>query len=408
MSKCIVVGGGAAGMTAAYFASFTKEVVLLEKNDKLGKKIFITGKGRCNITNDCEDTEFFKNIVTNSKFLYSAYYQFTQQNMMQLLENAGCRLKTERGNRVFPVSDHSSDVIAALGTLLKKQKVQIRLHTEVKKLVTENETITGVILNSGEKIEAEDVILATGGRSYPSTGSTGDGFSFAYKTGHQLVKTRPALIPLVIQQEWCRQLQGLSLKNVKLTLKNEKKILYQDFGEMIFTHFGVSGPIVLSASSFYQKLNEGKEAELTLDLKPALEEQQLDNRLIREFEENHNKQFKNSLGNLFPAKLIPVMIILSKIDPQKPVHEITREERKSFVHLIKNLSMTVTGTRPIEEAIITQGGVAVKDINPSTMESKRIKHLYFAGEMIDTDALTGGFNLQIAWSTGALAGNSIQ
>lgn len=424
MKKIMVIGGGAAGMMAAVAAAENKnnKVTLLEKNEKLGKKLFITGKGRCNVTNEADMEAFFANVCTNEKFLYSAFYQYDNQSVMSFLEKAGCPLKVERGERVFPVSDHSSDVISAFGRELKKAGVEICLNTEVTELLTEagfaeadhGETpcaevppaIAGVKLANGKILKADAVIVCTGGVSYPGTGSTGDGHHFAEATGHRIIECRPALVPLETAEGWCRDLMGLSLRNVGLRMVSGKKEIYHGFGEMLFTHFGVSGPLVLSASSFYAKQKKG-DVKLYLDLKPALDEEQLDKRLLRDFEENKNKQFKNSLGGLFPARLIPVMIALSGIHPDKKVNEITREERRGFVSLIKNLPLTVTKTRSFAEAIITQGGVSVKDVNPSTMESKKVKGLYFAGEVLDLDAMTGGFNLQIAWSTGHLAGESV-
>ena len=406
MSKqVIVIGGGAAGAMAAYMAAKNgHKVTLFEKNEKIGKKIFITGKGRCNVTNACDITDFFENIPTNSKFLYSAVYSFTNQDVIDFFVDADCPLKVERGDRVFPVSDHSSDVIAALKRKLQEVSVDVRLNTCVKELILQDEKVTGVLLDSGKKITADAVVVATGGISYPTTGSTGDGYKWAEEANHNIVEPVPALVPLETKEDWTKSLQGLSLKNVSLAFKNGKKVLYDGFGEMMFTHFGITGPLVLSASSY---LKSPKGVEAVLDLKPALTMEQLDKRLLREFEENKNKQFKNSINSLFPAKLIPVMLSLSGINPDKKVNEISKEERKFFAELIKGLPMTITGTRDFKEAIITRGGVSVKDINPSTMESKKIKDLYFAGEVLDVDGLTGGFNLQIAWSTGALAGNSI-
>lgn len=407
----IVVGGGAAGMMAAIAAAQAGAgVTLLEQNEKLGKKLFITGKGRCNVTNAGDMDNLFANIMSNGKFLYSAFYGFDNRAVMELLEDEGCLLKTERGDRVFPASDHSSDVIAALSRALKRLQVEICLRTKVKRLWWEQSdgnppTIRGVQLTDGKHLAADRVILATGGLSYASTGSTGDGYGFARDTGHDIIDCKPALVPFRIKEEWCRELMGLSLRNVRLRLCQGNKEIYQDFGEMLFTHFGVSGPLVLSASSYYTAKCRG-EAGLLLDLKPALDEQQLDKRVLRDFEESRNKQFKNALGQLFPAKLIPVMVRLSGIRPDKPVNEITRQERRDFVELIKALPMTVTGVQGYEEAIITKGGVAVQDVNPSTMESKKVQGLYFAGELLDLDALTGGYNLQIAWSTGHLAGAS--
>ena len=436
MSRVLVVGGGAAGMMAALAAAGKgHRVTLFEKNEKLGKKIYITGKGRCNVTNACEPQELFDNVVSNSKFLYSAFYGFDNNAVQQFFETHGCPLKTERGNRVFPVSDHSSDVIRALSGALEKAGVEIRLHTPVKKLLTEKAgeegslRIKGVKLLSGEEAKGDAVVLACGGLSYQATGSTGDGYRMAQETGHTLVSCKPSLVPFHIKEEWCRQLQGLALKNVNASLYIEGKEIYEGFGEMLFTHFGVSGPLILSASSYYQTAAEklrrkkekqagktGKTAEnmgreapalLKLDLKPALSSEQLDKRILRDFEDNKNKQFKNAVDGLFPARLVPVMIQLSGINPEKKVHEITREERKFFIECIKGLTLTVTGTRGFEEAIITRGGIKVKEVNPSTMESKLVSGLYLAGEMLDLDALTGGFNLQIAWSTGHLAGASI-
>lgn len=408
MNKVIIVGGGAAGMIAAVVAAEKgTKVILFEKNEKLGKKLFITGKGRCNLTNACDMESLFENIMTNSKFLYSAFYGFDNQETMRFFERIGCKLKIERGERVFPVSDHSSDVIAALNRQMIKYNVEIRLNTPVKKLLTKEEHIIGVATENGTKEYADAVVLATGGLSYPVTGSTGDGYRMAGEKGHSLKETSPSLVPLVISEEWCRSLQGLSLKNVNVSLKqNGKKAFYDGFGEMIFTHFGVSGPLILSASSYYVARKDRDNITLHLDLKPALNEEQLDKRILRDFEENKNKIFRNSLGALFPAKLIPIMIQLSEIDPEKKIHEITKEERIHFVRLIKNLEMTVTGAREYKEAIITKGGIPVKEVNPSTMESKLVKGLFFAGEILDIDALTGGFNLQIAWSTGNQAGIS--
>ena len=409
MKKCIVIGGGAAGMMAAYAAAGDGlQVELLEKNEKLGKKIYITGKGRCNVTNDCDPEVFFSNVVSNPKFLYSAYYTFDNTQVMQLLEENGCPLKVERGNRVFPVSDHSSDIIRTMQNALQKKKVKISLNTEVKRLVIEDGTVCGVELVNGKRLPADAVVVATGGISYPSTGSTGDGYKMAEVTGHRMVEARPALVPFTVRESWPLSLQGLALKNVSVLLKDGKKEIYQGFGEMLFTHFGISGPLILSASSYYTKKYYGKEVELFLDLKPALSKEQLDKRILRDFEENQNKQFKNAIDGLLPSKMIPVIIQLTQIPQDKYVHDITREERQLLVDLLKSLPLTVTGTRPFAEAIITQGGVHVKDINPSTMESKLVRNLYFAGEVLDLDAMTGGFNLQIAWSTGFLAGMSIQ
>ncbi len=418
MSQVIIVGGGAAGMMAAISASEKgAEVTLLEKNEKLGKKVYITGKGRCNVTNGADMDELRKAVVTNPKFLYSAFDQFTNRDVMELLEAAGCPLKEERGARVFPVSDHASDVIAALRRRMESLGVNIRYNTEVTKLLLEErqipegeksnqtESIRGVRLKSGDSLRADRVILCTGGLSYETTGSDGAGHRMARESGHKVTECVPALVPLTVKEDWCRDLMGLSLKNVSLKMVNGKKVLFEDFGEMLFAHFGITGPLALSASSFYGK-RKTEEVQVVIDLKPALDEDQLDKRILRDFEEQINKHFRNSLGGLLPSKMIPVAVKLSGIDPEKPVHEITREERRNLVHLLKNLTLTVTGTRPFAEAIITQGGVSVKEVNPSTMESKRVKGLYMAGELLDLDAVTGGFNLQIAWSTGHLAGVS--
>ena len=408
MSSVIVVGGGAAGMMAAYAAAECgHKVLLIEKNEKLGKKLFITGKGRCNVTNACEQDKLFENIVSNPKFLYSAFYDFDNRQMMDLIEKAGCPLKVERGERVFPVSDHSSDIIAAMERLLQQKGVEVRLHTAVREVMAEDGKIMGVLLKDGRSMAADAVILATGGFSYPTTGSTGDGHRMAGELGHTQKECTPALVPMEIKEPWCGQLQGLSLKNVTLTMACGKKKVWQGFGEMLFTHFGISGPLVLSASSYYNKCKDKDDVTVTIDLKPALTAEQLDKRILREFEQNLNKQLKNVIGSLYPSKLTPVMIDLSGIGGEKKIHEITRQERDQLTTVTKGLQMHVSGLRDYTEAIITQGGVKVKEVNPSTMESKLVKGLYFAGELLDLDAVTGGFNLQIAWSTGHLAGSSI-
>lgn len=419
MQKVVIVGGGAAGMLAAVFAARDgHEVTLLEQNEKLGKKLFITGKGRCNVTNACEVEELFDNVVTNSKFLYSAFYDFDNRACMDFFESLGVRLKVERGNRVFPASDHSSDIINSLAYEMRRLGVKLLLQTKLIDLIVEKESqddacqrISGVICVSDgkkNKITCDRVILATGGASYPLTGASKVGMELAQKYGHKVTKLYPALVPLYIQETFCRDLMGLSLKNIEVTIMQGKKKLYQAFGEMLFTHYGVSGPVILSASSYITKKLENANLELFIDLKPALTLEQLDKRLIREFEENHNKQFKNSLNGLFPTRLIPVMIRLSQIPEEKKVCEIGKEERKAFAKLIKAMPLTIEKTSDFSEAIITQGGVNVKEVNPSTMESKLIKHLYFAGEMLDLDALTGGFNLQIAWSSAHLAATSLE
>ncbi len=406
-NQVVVVGGGAAGMIAAAAAADSgRRVIILEKNEKLGKKLYITGKGRCNVTNACERDKFFENIVSNPKFLYSAFHELDNFGVMALLENNGCNLKTERGERVFPVSDHASDVTAAFQRLLRKKGVEVRLHCAVRGIESKEGQAAGVILADGSAIPAEAVIVATGGLSYRTTGSTGDGHRMAEELGHRVKACEPALVPLVIREECCKKLQGLSLKNVSLTMSCGKKKLYQGFGEMLFTHYGVSGPLVLSASSFLGKRKGEEELLLTVDLKPALSEEQLDKRILRDFEENLNRQFKNALNGLYPSKLISVMIERSGIDPEKKVHEITRQERWRLSELTKAFTLHVREKRGFDEAVITQGGVSVKEINPSTMESRLVRGLYFAGEVLDLDGLTGGFNLQIAWSTGYLAGIS--
>lgn len=408
MGRVVITGGGAAGMAAAIGAAQSgHSVVLYEKNEKLGKKIYITGKGRCNVTNACDTEELFGNMVTNGKFLYSAIYGFTNFDMMDLLESCGCPLKTERGNRVFPVSDKSSDVIFALERKVRSLGVEVHLNEPVRELWMEDDSLKGVILEkSGKKIPADSVIVATGGFSYQATGSTGDGYEFAKRAGHTVTELSPALVPFVCAEEDVRSLQGLSLRNIEVTVYNGKKVLWKEFGEMLFTHFGVSGPVVLSASSYAAKAIRKNSLVMDIDLKPALSVEQLDARILRDFNEAKNRQFKNSLSGLFPAKLIPVMIARSGIDPEKKVNEVTAAERERLLSLTKAFRVTLTGLRGFNEAIITQGGVAVKEVNPSTMESKKVPGLYFAGEVLDLDGVTGGFNLQIAWSTGMLAGRS--
>ena len=406
MSKVIVVGGGAAGMMACHAAAMCgHQVTLLEKNEKLGKKIYITGKGRCNLTNASDMEVLFANVMSNRKFLYSAFYTLDNNQVIDLFEMNGMATKTERGNRVFPVSDHSSDVISTMARVLKNDNVEVKLNTTVQSLIIKENKACGVIVN-GKEISADNVIVCTGGLSYPSTGSTGDGYEFAKKAGHRIVDCTPSLVPFNIREEWVKDLQGLSLKNSAITIYDEKKKLYSDFGEMLFTHFGVSGPMILSASGNIKAAEFAKPLKLVIDLKPAMTEDQLDKRILRDFDENKNKQFRNSVSKLLPSKLIPIIIDLSGIDPDKKVNEISKEERNHFVHLLKNLTMTINGLRGWNEAIITKGGINVKDVNPSTMESKLVSNLFFAGEVLDLDAMTGGYNLQIAWSTGYLAGLS--
>ena len=396
MSKVVVIGGGAAGMFASIAAAGCgHQVVVYEKNEKLGKKLYITGKGRCNITNACDMEGLFDAVRTNAKFLYSSFYGYTNQQVIDFFERIGVPTKIERGDRVFPVSDHSSDVIRGLEREMDRLGVKVHLRTAVKKVVAKDG-------------HADACIVATGGLSYQSTGSTGDGFRFAESLGHTVTDCMPALVPMECKEEWVPELQGLSLRNVNVTILDGKKKLYDDFGEMLFTHYGVSGPLILSASSYVGKKLKAKELTLKIDLKPALSEEQLDHRVLREFEENQNRQFKNAVHKLFPSKLIPVMIELSGIDPEKKVNVITKEERLGFVRLIKGLTCTLTDLRDYNEAIITKGGIKIKEVDPGTMESKLVKGLHFAGEVLDLDAVTGGFNLQIAWSTAYAAGTGIQ
>lgn len=403
MAKVIIIGGGAAGMIAAYSAALTsKQVILLEKNEKLGKKIFITGKGRCNLTNASDMNTVMENVVSNKRFLFSAFKNFTNEDIMNLVENNGTKLKIERGNRVFPVSDHSSDIIKSLENAIRDLHVDIRLNTKVDELIIENDRCIGVTIGKN-KIMADAVIVATGGMSYQATGSDGDGYRFAKEAGLSVSKLYPSLVPFNIEGERIKALQGLSLKNIHAYIYNDKKLVYDEFGEMLFTHFGVSGPVIISASAVIGNRNI-KGYKLSIDLKPALDEEKLDERILRDFKEQKNKALKNSLNKLFPAKLIDEVIFQSKLDPDKKVNLLTKEERHSLVHATKNLEYVISSTRGFNEAIITKGGVEVSQINPKTMESKKIKGLFFAGEVLDLDAFTGGYNLQIAWSTGYAAG----
>ncbi len=404
--KLIVIGGGPAGMMAAATAgSRGFDVTLIEKNQKLGRKLYITGKGRCNITNNADMEEFIANVPTNAKFLYSAFYTFTNQHLLGLLNQLGLKTKVERGNRVFPVSDKSSDVIKALEKHLVNNHVH-RVTGEVEKLITKNDQISAVLLKDGSIIPSDSVIVATGGVSYPTTGSTGDGYRFGRELGHTIVSPKPSLVPLESIEEWPAQAQGLSLRNISVSVvdKRNRKV-FEDFGEMIFTHYGVSGPVILSASCYLKKMESGK-YRIHIDLKPALTEEQLDARIQRDFVKYARKNFSNSLDDLLPQKLIPIIIQLSEIQGDKAVNQITREERHALVTVLKGLELTIKGFRPINEAIITSGGVSTKEIDPGTMESKLVRGLFFAGEVIDVDAYTGGFNLQIAFSTGYLAGIS--
>lgn len=408
MSKVLVIGGGPAGCFAAIAAAEQgHQVVLLERNEKIGKKLFITGKGRCNLTNACDTEELFSNIPRNSKFLYSAIYSYDNFRVMDFFEQNGTPVKVERGNRVFPVSDHSSDVIAALKRSLDAHKVKIMYHTAVEKLMVSENCVHGVITAEGKKMPADAVVIATGGCSYASTGSTGDGYRFAEACGHTIKTCSPSLVPFNAEEEYVKELQGLSLKNVKASIYQGKKLLYEAFGEMLFTHFGVSGPLMLSASSVVNDAVRKQPLQLYTYWKPALSEEQLDHRILRDFEEAKNRQVIHGIEKLYPSKFLPIILKLAKIPAEKRVNEVTKEERQRLVDLTKKFPVTLTGLRGFSEAIITKGGVSVKEVNPSTMESKLTKHLYFAGEVLDLDAFTGGFNLQIAWSTGYLAGSSI-
>lgn len=448
MSRVAIIGGGAAGMMAGIAAAKAgHQVRIFEKNEKLGKKIYITGKGRCNLTNACDTGELFRNVVHNPKFLYSSFYGFTNFDIMDLMGQNGCPVKTERGNRVFPVSDKSSDVIRALGAQLKKLGVEVSLHEEVSGIVTEvrqapevqkelrnsqtaesrqvgeprqeaesrqttesaeSRRVVGIRLKKGNRlVPADAAIVATGGLSYPTTGSTGDGYRFAEAEGHTVTELSPGLVPFVVKEPVVKELQGLSLKNISVRILKGGKALYEEFGEMLFTHFGVSGPVLISASSYVAGQLKKTPLILSIDLKPALTKEQLDARILRDFEEMKNKQYKNALAHLLPSKMMPVIVERSGILPDKKTNEITREERQRIAGQIKDFRLTLTGLRDYKEAIITQGGVSVREVNPSTMESKLTEGLYFAGEVLDLDAVTGGFNLQIAWSTGHLAGASV-
>ena len=411
MKNVVITGGGPAGMMAAITAARRGfKVTLVEKNEKLGKKLFITGKGRCNITNAGDSEDLFNSIVTNRKFMFSSFNGFSNYDTLGFFDELGLQIKIERGNRVFPESDHSSDVIGALNRELKRLSVDVRLNTEVKDIIVNGGKATGVVVKCSGKestIQADNVIVATGGNSYQSTGSTGDGYRFARKLGHSVTPILPALVPFNVAEDWESDLQGLSLKNVSIVVLDGKQEIYSDFGEMLFTHFGVSGPLILSASSFAARRIKEHPLKLVIDLKPALSQEQLDERILRDFDEEKNKAFKNSLDKLLPKKMIPVIVRLSDIDGNKKVNEITKQERQKLVSLIKGLELTITGLRGFNEAIITQGGINVREINPTTMESKLVKNLYFAGEVLDVDALTGGFNLQIAWSTGYAAADHL-
>lgn len=406
--KVIVIGAGAAGMMAAYSSALCgNKVTVFERNEKAGKKLFITGKGRCNITNDSDVETILNNIITNRKFMYSAIYSFSNEDVKAFFEENGLHLKVERGNRIFPVSDKSSDVINTLKKALRNENVEIEYNILVKDLVVENNTVKGVVLKDDRKVYADKVIMATGGMSYPVTGSDGKGFDILRKYGHTITDLSPALVPMNVKEEFAKELQGLSLKNVDISFyRNEvdKKPVYEEFGEMLFTHFGISGPIVLSGSSVAGKYLKEGNLIARIDLKPALSKEQLDDRILREFTNGINKDIVNVMDNLLPKKLIPVMLDFCEIESHKKVNSISKEERNRMVEAFKGLKLTITSLRSFNEAIITQGGIKVKEVDPGTMESKIISNLYLAGEMLDVDALTGGYNLQIAWSTGRLAG----
>ncbi len=418
--KVIVIGGGPAGLLAAIEAAKHDNVIVLEKMDSFGKKLKITGKGRCNITSSLDISEFISNIPGNGKFLYSAFQNFTNKDIVALLKEEGVEVKTERGNRIFPVSDKAEDVLNALLRHCKKEKVDLKTNQNVTDILIENNKIKGVytentITHKKELLSAEKIIIATGGRSYSSTGSTGDGYKFAKKIGHNIIPIKPSLVPLEsFDKGICKMCQGLSLRNVGITVRDDEnqKVIYEDFGEMIFTHFGISGPMILSGSAHLLRYKNAEEKiashkiKLIIDLKPGLNEEKLEARILRDFEENKNKKFKNSLDKLLPQKIIEAVIQKSEINPNKQINEITKEERKKLVQQIKKFTISISGFRDIEEAIITSGGIDTKEINPKTMESRIIKGLFFAGEIIDVDAYTGGFNLQIAYSTGVTAGKS--
>lgn len=419
--KTIVIGGGPAGMMAAIEASKNADnhVILLEKMTSLGRKLLITGKGRCNITSSLPMEEFIKNTPGNGRFLYSSYMQYTNNDIIKFLKEQGLQVKEERGNRIFPVTDHSQDVLKCFTKKLKENHVEIMYNAAVKEICVKEENGQKVAIGvktENQTIWADNIILATGGKSYPLTGSTGDGYKMVEKLGHKIVEPKPSLVPLEIyENNLAKELQGLSLRNVSIKVIDEEKNknIYEDFGEMIFTHFGVSGPIILSASAHmvrYKNIGDkcnNRKIKILIDFKPALSEQKLEARILRDFEELKNKQFKNSLDKLLPQKLIPVVIEKSGINPNKKVNEITKEERKRVVQILKKFEVTIKKTRPIDEGIITSGGIQISQINPKTMESKIIRNLYFAGEIIDVDSYTGGFNLQIAYSTGYVAGNSV-
>lgn len=409
MKKVIIAGAGAAGLMAAAAASEAgKKVILLEKNEKPGKKLFITGKGRCNITNACAMPQQLNHIATNAKFLYSAFDHFTNEDIIAFLERQGVKTKTERGQRVFPVSDHSSDVIGALVRACEENQVLLRCHAQVKEILLDEEgRFRAVKLKNGEVIEGDSLVIATGGCSYPSTGSSGDGYALAKSLGHTIKEPQPSLVPFVMKEDWCKALMGLTLKNVSIQIKCGKKKIYEGFGELLFTHFGVSGPLVLTGSTRlgnYKKDLEGGKLTIHLDLKPALDREQLEKRLLREFDTWRNKNISNVADQLLPRKMVPVFLREAGIPEEKKVRDITRQERRKMIETMKEMVLHIKALRGFDEAIVTRGGVHVKEVNPATMESKKIKNVFFAGELLNVDAETGGYNLQIAWSTGYTAG----
>ena len=404
MAKVIVIGAGPAGIMAAIHASKKHNVTILDGNDRIGKKLFITGKGRCNVTNSKDISEFFDYIPGNPHFLYSALYSYTNEDTMNFFENVGIKLKVERGGRVFPMSDKSSDIIKGLSIGLKESNVQVKLNSKVTNIIYDANKIVGVEINNSTKLYGDYFIIATGGASYPLTGSRGEGQKFAKKLGHTIIELKPSLVPIELNESWLKYLMGLSLKNISLSILKNNKVLYKNQGEMLFTNYGISGPLVLSGSRYVK--NEGN-YEAAIDLKPALNESELDKRIQKDFLKYQNKEFKNALDDLLPKKLIPLIINLSNIPLDKKVNVITKEERKKLLHILKDLRVKIKGLRPIEEAIVTAGGVNTLEIDPSTMKSKIISNLSFAGEVIDVDAFTGGYNVQIALSTGYIAGNSI-
>lgn len=407
MSKVFVIGGGASGIMAAGVAAKRgNEVHLFEKNSILGKKLYITGKGRCNLTNAGDIQNFIDNTLSNPFFLYSALYNFSNLDTIEFFERLGVKTKVERGGRVFPISDKSKDVVDALKNFLIKNKVKLHFNQTVENLITQNNKVLGIITTDKNKFYCDNIIIATGGLSYPATGSTGDGYKFAKQLGHRVTKLYPSLVPLTVEDEYCRDLMGLTLKNIKISIYYNGKMVYNKFGELMFTHYGVSGPVILSASRNIATIINNK-LLLTIDLKPALDTKTLDNRILKDFEKNKNRDFKNSLDELLPKKMIPVIILLSNIAPNKKVNEITKDERKHLISIIKELPFNINGTRGYEEAVITMGGIDVDYIDPSTMKSKIWDNVFFTGELLDLDAYTGGYNLQIAFSTGYTAGISV-